>query len=292
VTGAALENSTVTNASNQAQRVLLRNFRVDVLDGYGNSCRVAEHSEWRLSCRVEGSGGAVPGVEEANEAGEAEAERKANGFVVRSLTVREDSDCPSGTYHLVFTLVTGGGGADFSLRCPFEYASREQYSSERVGVERELRQLLDQQAAYGALRDRIKALQRRRREEADATSAAVRAAVDDLAQLRTLHANRLSQLDHMQARQTAPRAATKRGNTETVAVAVAQSGSRGMVVDLGFVNDLCEARILSFHAARYMDAWVVDSDEQAAQLFSKGVKAWAVNLIKPFRMRTRDSRLR
>eukprot|EP00981_Chlorochromonas_danica_P000313 scaffold78_cov203-Ochromonas_danica.AAC.6 len=51
-------------------------------------------------------------------------------------------------------------------------------------------------------------------------------------------------------------------------VLVSNSGGLGMLVDLAYVNDPAEARILSYHAQKYMDAWIVSTHEIAEELFS------------------------
>jgi len=61
--------------------------------------------------------------------------------------------------------------------------------------------------------------------------------------------------------------------------------SVGLVVDLAFVDNLVEARILSWAAGTYIDALVVDTSAVSTELYKKGVKVWALDQIVPFKVR-------
>ena len=63
------------------------------------------------------------------------------------------------------------------------------------------------------------------------------------------------------------------------------SGTVGLVVDLCYVDDLQEAKILSWAAAANIDTMVVKNMDTARLLFEKGVKAWALNQIFNYKVR-------
>jgi hypothetical protein len=63
--------------------------------------------------------------------------------------------------------------------------------------------------------------------------------------------------------------------------------SLGLVVDLGFVDNVDEARIISMSINRAMDAIVVETSEEALLLHDEGIKALALDQILPFTVRDR-----
>lgn len=280
--GEELENSVVTNASNDALRSILKKLKMELHDAFGNVCELDDDAN--LFCEV-CSSGEKPVLEGADGNGRLSAVRKAHRFEFDRITVAKETRCPTGSYCLRFVFSSSMLQLEHTI--DFQYASQEQFSTEKSNLVNELRRLKADHSRYNELNERAKQLKKHRREQLEQVSSAVRESVDDLDALRSLRSNRLSQLGHLQRRCTAPRAANKRAAPDPVLVA--SSGGLGMVVDLAFVNDVNEARILSFHAHKYMDAWVVPTATVSQQLFAKGVKAWALDLVKPFVMTTRSN---
>ena len=60
-----------------------------------------------------------------------------------------------------------------------------------------------------------------------------------------------------------------------------------MVVDLGFVNDLNNAKILSWAAQGYMKNVVVENFDLSKKLYSRGVKSWAISGILPYEYKSK-----
>ena len=56
----------------------------------------------------------------------------------------------------------------------------------------------------------------------------------------------------------------------------------GLVVEIGYVDDEVDSRILSWAAANYLDAMVVEDSKTAKELYNSGVKSWAIDQINPF----------
>ena len=60
-----------------------------------------------------------------------------------------------------------------------------------------------------------------------------------------------------------------------------------MVVDLGFVDDLNNAKILSWAAQGYMKSVVVKDYDTSKRLFHRGVKSWAISGILPYEVKNK-----
>ena len=61
----------------------------------------------------------------------------------------------------------------------------------------------------------------------------------------------------------------------------------GMIVDLGFVDDINNARILSWAAQSNMKSVVVENFDLSKKLYRRGVRSWAINGILPFEIKTK-----
>eukprot|EP01039_Chlorochromonas_danica_P002706 gene2706-2956_t len=279
-------NSVVTNTEISGHRLILRKPRIEVMDAHGNVCSLEEDS-LVLTCQViavSANSNDVPLLENA-EGGLLTAKWDGEGFSFQDISVKQSSSCPAGTYGLCFLLKTSRG--ELRHEIPFQYADREHYDEEQARLKTELQRLRAEERHFEGLAAQINELKKQRNAQLANVSETVVQSLDDLETLRSLRQNRLSQLGHLQGRCSAPRPAVKSQGPDPVLVS--NSGGLGMLVDLAYVNDPSEARILSYHAQKYMDAWIVSTHEIAEELFSRGVKAWAIGHIKPFAMTFRNS---
>ena len=64
----------------------------------------------------------------------------------------------------------------------------------------------------------------------------------------------------------------------------------GLAVDLGYVDDEAEARIISDAAGNYMSSVICNNDEAATRLYDKKVKSWSLSRMKKFRKPDGSSR--
>ena len=58
-----------------------------------------------------------------------------------------------------------------------------------------------------------------------------------------------------------------------------------MVVDLGFVDDYNNAKILSWAAQSYMKSVVVENFDLSKKLYDRGVKSWAISGVIPYEIK-------
>lgn len=300
----------MTNAADRDSRTLLDDFKLDVVDQHGNRCELVEGgTHGVLCCYVDSdhdvaAGNNLPTLDNADREGRVMAQVIDGAFVFPLVTLDDCSQASSGRYRLVFRYTPAVELTQSPLQTSirFDFVSREQYSNEILSIEQQLQQGFEKVEAHRLRREQLRELRDRRRNLAAGinVSDAIRSAIlsNNIDELRDLHRGRLSQLDNLISRGRTPcRAAVRKIDEDRYqhimsTVSHLGPGSRGWVVDLGYVNDVNEARILSFHAKRYMDAWVVDNTDMAQELYSRGVKAWALDMIRPFRMRTRDNRTR
>jgi len=60
-----------------------------------------------------------------------------------------------------------------------------------------------------------------------------------------------------------------------------------MVVDLGFVDDYNNAKILSWAAQSYMKSVVVENFDLSKKLYDRGVKSWAISGVIPYEIKNK-----
>jgi chromosome segregation ATPase len=79
------------------------------------------------------------------------------------------------------------------------------------------------------------------------------------------------------------RPSKKEGKGIPIEAAYSGENILGLAVDLGYVNDIEEARILSDAAGRYLSAVVCQNDAVARKLYDKKVKAWSLTRMRKYK---------
>ncbi len=306
LSNAELTNSIVTNNAHPGQlRILYRKLRMELRDVYDNKCTVDTVATMRAE--ILPNPGAETGTSNSDDNGTGTVElplleeaknnqiqgvlkQQGSYFEFDEISIDPKTRCLTGVYLLRIRFTSGLISLHHDIS--FQYASQAQFSLEKSLLEQELSQLVSAKQRFVSLGEDLKALKKQRREQLTKVSNVAQEAVDDLDTLRGLFQHRFSQWQNLQKRVStaAPRSASK--GVVPDPVLLANSQGLGQVVDLAYVNDVNEARIVSYHAQRFLDAWVVKEASVAQQLFAKGVKAWALDLVKAFTLRTRQNTLR